>query len=128
VRREAGSHRGAEARHRDPPGRTQDRRRGIHEHQDQDPGAQPAVSGAHGTWFAHPDRVRRSPIATTVSTRTHPAASAARLLEARIRARRACVFGFRRRRKNENDEDAPIRSRLGLAVSRLLCRSFASPR
>ena len=39
-----------------------------------------------------------------------------------------CVFGFRRRRKNENDEDAPIRSPLGLAVSRLLCRSFASPR
>ena len=99
VRREAGSHRGAEARHRDPPGRTQDRRRGIHEHEDQDPGAQPAVSGAHGTWFAHPDRVRRSPIATTVSTRTHPAASAARRSRRTLFVRRERAFS--RRRKNE---------------------------
>ena len=77
VRREAGAHRGTEARHRDAPGRAQDRRRGIREHEDQDPGAQPAVSGAHGTWFAHPDRgrVRRS---RRHFTKRHPAASAAR--------------------------------------------------
>ena len=138
VRREAGSHRGAEARHRDPPGRTQDRRRGIHEHQDQDPGAQPAVSGAHGTWFAHPDRVRRSPIATTVSTRTHPAASAARHPRRKFFSCAASVR-FRRRRKNENalgslslsDRSRRLASSLSLVQRRradLVCRRTKTAR